>query len=118
MSKVSVLIKICKIKKLPLDIEDLIFEYLEGKKIKIYLQVDDACHLLSQFRNNCWNKYADRIGDYLVSQMDRYLRKETDFHTKFYLNLNEEFKVRGNDDGELSNSDWALINMAYMVLHC
>ena len=32
MSSISAIIKICKVKKIPSDIEDLIFEYLAGKK--------------------------------------------------------------------------------------
>ena len=33
MSAISAIIKICKVKKIPSDIEDLIFEYLGGRKI-------------------------------------------------------------------------------------
>jgi hypothetical protein len=124
MSSISALMKVCKVKNMPKEVEDLIFEYLEGNK-KIYLQVDDNRHLLSQFYIDCWGKYSDGILNYLVNQMDRYLRKETNFYTKFYLNLNDEFNIREefssiedfDDEGKLSKSNWALINMAYMKLH-
>ena len=128
MSKVSALIKLCKVKKMPSEVEDLIFEYLQGNKKK-YLQVNEGRHLLSKFYTTIgWgNDFTEKIRGYILAQMNRYLRKETDFYNKFYLNCNDEFKVIDDanmtiedfdDSGELSKENWALINMANMVLHC
>ena len=132
MSQVSALIKLCKVKKLPNEVEDLIFEYTyDYKKIKIYLHVNEGYHLFFNFYNNCCvgfdNDFTESIRNFMLITIADYLKKETKFYNKFYLNDEERYEVENYDNmnaiddfddaGELSKENYALINTAYLVMY-
>lgn len=132
MSNASAIIKLCKDKKLPNEIEDLIFEFADDyKKNKIYLHVDEGYHIFFNFYNNCYvsfnNDFTEKIRDFMLIKIADFLKKDTKFYNKFYLNEEERYEVENyenmnaiddfDDAGQFSKENWAQINMAYLVMY-